>query len=412
MAVTGSITTRFKDEKGLDLGKTLIEKDYLISVYPNIVNQLDTPMLMVCGDNTYGALGDNTTVSKSSMIQTVTFGANWKQVSGNSLNTAVLGAIKINGTLWMWGTNNAGQLGDNTVTKRSSPVQTVALGTNWKQVSCGYNNAGAIKSDGTLWMWGLGSNGTIGDNTGTNRSSPVQTVTGGTNWKQFSCGHTHATAIKNDGTLWCWGQNNLGQLGNNSNTSTSSPIQTIVGGNNWKQVSAGYQNTAAIKNDGTLWCCGKNDKGQLGDNTITDRSSPVQTIALGTNWKQVSSGYKTMAAIKTDGTLWCWGSNFDTGSLAIGGQLGDNTSVTNRSSPVQTIAYGTNWKQVCCGFNHVAAIKTDGTLWVWGSNLYGNLGDNTSTSKSSPIQTVSYGNNWKQVALARWVTFAIKDGDF
>ena len=193
MAVTGSITTRFIDEKGVDLGKTLIEKDYLISVYPNIVNQMDTPMLMTWGANGYGQLGDNTIVNKSSPVQTVAFGTNWKQVAGGSFVTA---AIKTDGTLWTWGQNANGQLGDNTIIRKSSPVQTIAYGTNWKQVTSGtYIHTAAIKTDGTLWTWG-GNVGQLGDNTIVSKSSPVQTVLYGNNWKQVTGGFYQTAAIK------------------------------------------------------------------------------------------------------------------------------------------------------------------------------------------------------------------------
>jgi alpha-tubulin suppressor-like RCC1 family protein len=136
----------------------------------------------------------------------------------------------------------------------------------------------------------------------------------------------------------------------------------------------------------------------------------VQTVTGGTNWKQVSSGFLHTAAIKTDGTLWGWGS----GDM---GQLGNNITVFNlagerRSSPVQTVAGGTNWKQVSCGDYYTAAIKTDGTLWLWGSNNQGQFGDNTTNSYSSPVQTILYGQNWKSVACGYSFTAAIKDGDF
>jgi alpha-tubulin suppressor-like RCC1 family protein len=406
MAVTGSITTRFIDEKGVDLGKTLIEKDYLISVYPNLLNQFDTPMLMTWGANAVGMLGDNTITNRSSPVQTITYSANWKQVScGYNIS-----GVKTDGTLWVWGYNLSGGLGDNTSTLRSSPVQTVAGGTNWKQVACSQYNMAAVKTDGTLWCWGYNAYGQLGDNTIANspwgKSSPVQTIAFGTNWKQVSCGNAHCAAIKTDGTLWTWGRNNLGQLGDNTSTHRSSPVQTIAFGTNWKQVSCGWVHTAAVKQDGTLWTFGSNANpyGQLGDNTITNRSSPVQTVTGGTNWKQVACGYYHTAAIKTDGTFWTWGYNNN-------GQLCDNTT-TNRSSPVQTVAYGTNWKQVSGGQFHTAAIKTDGTLWFWGLGTSGQLGDNTAVSKSSPVQTILYGQNWKSASCGRDFTAAIKDGDF
>ena len=353
------------------------------------------------GHNNLGQLGDNTTVYKSSPVQTIAGGTNWKQVACGVYHTS---AIKTDGTLWTWGYNSFGQLGDNTTAWRSSPVQTISAGTNWKQVACGVYHTSAIKTDGSLWTWGYNPYGQLGDNTTVDKSSPVQTVAGGTNWKQVACGYYHTSAIKTDGSLWTWGNNNYGQLGDNTNTAKSSPVQTISAGTNWKQIACGGYHTTAIKTDGTLWTWGYNSQGQLGDNTTAWRSSPVQTIAGGTNWKQVACGSGHTSAIKTDGTLWTWGYNGY-------GQLGDNT-IVSKSSPVQTIAGGTNWKQVACGSNHTSAIKTDGTLWTWGYNYSGQLGDNTQVNKSSPVQTISAGTNWKQVACGGEHTSAIKDDSF
>ena len=302
--------------------------------------------------------------------------------------------------VWTWGKDNYGQLGDNTVVNKSTPIQTVAGGTNWKQLACGYTHAAAIKTDGTLWLWGWGVYGQLGDNTTTSKSSPVQTISGGLNWSQVACGYYHTAAIKTDGTLWVWGDNTFGGLGTNNTTRLSSPVQTITGGTNWKQVVCGKYTTTAIKTDGTLWSCGYNDRGQLGDGTLVNRSSPVQVYGAGINWSSLASTSYTTAAIKTDGTLWSWGYNGN-------GELGDN-STTNRSSPVQTIAGGTNWKSIQRGTYHTAAIKTDGTLWMWGNNQFGQLGNNTTTTISSPVQTVTGGTNWMRVSCGGYTTAAIK----
>ena len=380
----------------------------LQQIYVDDYNLIDqyamTGSLWLWGRNNYGQLGDNTTVSvfgaKSSPVQTIAAGTNWKQVGCGLYHTA---AIKTDGTLWTWGQNTNGQLGDNTAVNKSSPVQTIAAGTNWKQVGCGFYHTAAIKTDGTLWTWGYNNYGQLGDNTIANKSSPVQTIAAGTNWKQVGCGFYHTAAIKTDGTLWTWGYNNYGQLGDNTIARKSSPVQTIAGGTNWKLVGSGGYHISAIKTDGTLWTWGNNNFGQLGDNTavspVAAKSSPVQTIAGGTNWKQVGSGGYHTAAIKTDGTLWLWGQNYY-------GQLGDNTAV-NKSSPVQTISGGTNWKQVSGGKYHTAAIKTDGTLWLWGYNNYGQLGDKTTAGESSPVQTISAGTNWKLVGCGQYNTAAI-----
>ena len=395
-------TTNFRDSDGVDLGKKLITKDYLISVYPSIGEQIGIPPeLWTWGYGTYGQLGDNTTTNKSTPVTTFAGGTNWKQVSAGRKHCA---AIKTDGTLWTWGRGTAGQLGDNTATTKSTPVTTFAGGTNWKQVSSGYRHCAAIKTDGTLWTWGRGFTGQLGDNTTTNKSTPVTTFAGGTNWKQVSAGREHCAAIKTDGTLWTWGTGVDGQLGDNTTTNKSTPVTTFAGGTNWKQVSCGGDHCAAIKTDGTLWTWGYGTSGQLGDNTTTSKSTPVTTFAGGTNWKQVSSSSSHTAAIKTDGTLWTWG-------LGIFGRLGDNNSTTNKSTPVTTFAGGTNWKQVSAGTFHSAAIKTDGTLWTWGDGTYGQLGTNTITDKSTPVTTFAGGTNWKQVSSG-YHTAAIKSVDF
>ena len=182
--------------------------------------------------------------------------------------------------------------------------------------------------------------------------------------------------IFTSGGLWLWGLNTNGQLGTNNTTNRSSPVQTVSGGTNWRLISSGDYNTAAIKTDGSLWLWGDNSYGQLGDNTASSKLSPVQTVAAGTNWKQVSVGFTHIAAIKTDGTLWTWGDN-------TYGQLGDNNATTRYSSPVQTVSGGANWRQVSSGRNYSAAVKTDGTLWLWGYGTSGNLGTGDISNRSS-----------------------------
>jgi alpha-tubulin suppressor-like RCC1 family protein len=299
------------------------------------------------------------------------------------------------GNLFTWGLGSSGQLGNNdTATNRSTPVTTSAGGADWKQISS-VLHAAAIKTDGTLWTWGLGTSAQLGDNTITSKLTPVTTFAGGNNWKQVDCGNFHTAAIKTDGTLWTWGSPTAGRLGiNDTVTNRVTPVTTFAGGTNWKQVSTGNQHTAAIKTDGTLWTWGRNDEGQLGTNDATQRNTPVTTFAGGTNWKQVSAGVNHTAAIKTDGTLWTWGGN---GS----GQLGNSSTLTTaRSTPVTTSAAGTNWKQVSSGGSHTSAIKTDGTLWTWGRATEGQLGNNDTINKLVPVTTSAGGSNWKQVSAS------------
>jgi alpha-tubulin suppressor-like RCC1 family protein len=350
-----------------------------------------TGRLWCWGKNSSGQLGDNSITHRSSPVQTVAYGGNWKEISSGRDFTV---AIKDDGTLWTWGENASGQLADNTNTDRSSPIQTVSAGATWKTCSAGNYHAAAVKTDGSLWLWGLNSNGELGDNTIVHRSSPVQTVGAAYTWLQVSCGNAFTAALKTDGTLWAWGSGSSGVLGNNAVTQRSSPVQTIAFGTTWRYVSAGLDHTIALKTDNSLWCWGSNALGQLGDNTITSRSSPVQTITYATNWKNAHSGYSNTFAVKTDGTLWVWGRNGN-------GQLGDN-SITHRSSPVQTISFGNNWRNVNGG-TQTLALKIDGSLWSWGTNTDGQLGNNGTTDRSSPVQVLNYSYEWKQIS-SKWLS--------
>jgi len=267
----------------------------------------------------YGALGNNGTAeSKSSPVQIP--GSSWNDISaGNFVGMA----RKTDGTLWSWGLNNCGQLGIGTCgagTCRSSPVQ--IPGTSWCNVCLSDKFAFALKTDGTLWSWGQNDTGQLGDNTISPRSSPVQ-VPG--IWSEADGSEGSAVARKTDGTLWTWGNASYGILGiNDTSPRRSSPVQ--VPGTAWNDVSSVQSNVVARKTDGTLWAWGNGAYGAIGDNTVNiNRSSPVQIP--GSTWSDISVGRTNVKARKTDGTLWSWGRGHC-------GQNGDG-STNNRSSPVQ-----------------------------------------------------------------------------
>jgi alpha-tubulin suppressor-like RCC1 family protein len=383
------------------------------------------------GNNTSGQVGDNTVIHRSSPVQTIAGGTDWTYVSQGASSFATFGIRDrfpqraTNGLvtqeylidvypslsqqfkqagLWGWGDNTNGELGDGSITHRSSPVQTIAGGTNWLSGGSSLGHTAVVKSDGTLWSWGRGASGQLGDNTnGTKKSSPVQEILANTLWKMVAVGAYHSVALRTNGTIWGWGLNDVGQLGINSVANKSSPVQEILASTLWKTVSAGGYHSAALRTNGTLWTWGFNGDGQLGNNAGgvgTSKSSPVQEVTGGTTWKTLACGGYHTLAIKSDGTLWNWGKNVD-------GQLGDN-SVTHRSSPVQTTAGGTTWKTVAGGGYHSIAIKTDGSLWTWGGNYRGKLGDGTQNHRSSPVQTITGGTNWKKAIGGHDITAALK----
>ena len=381
-----------------------------------LVDQYVGDTLYAAGENASGQIGVNDLASRLTLTQEFTASTNWKQVSCAVYHVA---AIKTDGTLWTWGRNTSGALGDATsVTFRSTPRQ-ISAGANgitgWKQVSAGFDCTAAIRDDGTLWTWGLNSNGQLGDNSLSNRNTPRQISAGATRittWKQVCAGNDGMAAIGIDGTLWTWGRNQNGQLGDNTNIGKSVPIQIGIadagGLTGWKKVETRGFYMAALRDNGTLWLWGLNSAGQIGDNTngggtaTNSRSTPRQEFTLSTNWKTFSCGTTHTSAIKTNGTLWMWGSN-------TAGKLGDNTLV-DRSTPRQEFTASTNWKDVSVNGDVTAATKTNGTLWAWGINAFGQLGDGTLTTRSTPRQEFTSSTNWKQLSVGQLNITAVKAG--
>ena len=348
--------------------------------------------LYTWGDNGVGRLGHNNQTKYSSPTQVP---GSWSKVfvTGPG-NQKYLLLSKNSGDLWGVGESYEGALGlnDGTASTRSSPVQ-IGTDTTWSNAVGGENMTIATKTDGSLWMWGDNTYGGLGANLAggmpyTKRSSPIQVGTDTTWSTNIANGQGAAWAIKTNGTLWAWGNNQqyaaLGLNQQGPGTNYSSPVQ--VGTNTtWSSLGAGSGQggaVAAFKTDGTLWVWGRNNNGQLGQNSINSPSSAgfsSPTQLPGTTWASVSVGGAMLMATKTDGTLWSWGyNNF--------GLLGLNDNI-KRSSPTQIP--GTTWSQVSgkqrAGYIGVA-IKTDGTLWAWGNNDKGELGQNDKTQRSSPVQ--------------------------
>lgn len=314
--------------------------------------------LWAWGSNNEGQLGDGTTVKKSSPVQV---GTGYAAISAGGYHSL---ALKTDGTLWAWGNNDNGQLGNGTTVDKSSPVQ---IGTGYASISAGLFHSLGIKKNSTLWAWGYNYNGQLGDGTnGVNgqKTTPVQV---GTGYASISAGGQHSLGIKTDGTLWAWGDNWLGQLGDGTEVGKITSIQV---GSGYSSISACIEHSFGIKTDGTIWAWGHNDLGQLGDGTTVNKISPVQ---VGTGYATISAVDMHSLALKKDGTLWAWGHNDHS-------QLGDGTTV-DKSSPIQL---GAGYASIAAGRSFSLALKTDGTLWAWGWNGIGQLGDGTNVDKNIP----------------------------
>jgi alpha-tubulin suppressor-like RCC1 family protein/outer membrane protein assembly factor BamB len=315
-------------------------------------------------------------------------------------------------TLWAWGLNNFGQLGNTesgvTGTNqifRNTPQLIGPLGTNgsvntnaiWASVSAGGRGADvatnqpggfslAIQTNGSLWAWGANHFGQLGIGSTALQRTPTL-VGSDSNWFQVEAGATHTLALKRDGSLWAWGGNNVGQLGFGNTTATSVPLR--VGAESaWVEIRAGGFFSLARRADGTIWAWGANTNRQLGLGANSNRSVPTM-IGTNSDWAGLSAGVGHSLALKTNRTLWAWGQN-DSGQLGIGTDL-----VTTNLVQVGT---ETDWLLPEAGNAHSFALKTNGALFAWGANTFGQLG-NGQTSPNPNVLPIGIASDppWRAI---------------
>lgn len=396
---TGTHTLYVKEKNSSDMWSEAASYTIIIDVCNPVVSW---------GRNTYGQLGVNTTSFAPEPIDVPNISGVTKIAVSGMGSTMVL---KSDGTLWGWGTNDYGLLGDGTTGTRSSPTKVLVL-DNVADFEIGSAHAIARKTDGTVWLWGYGGVGQIGDASNSTKLMPtkiygVQPFNSGSILKLAvgaGSAYTNGTmsaVIRDDGTVWTWGGGGSGQLGVNSTANYNYPVQVLGQGGsgyltNVVDVKIGSGHVIALKSDGTVWSWGFNNSGQIGNNVSgTNALTPVQVlVAAGTpltGITSISAGLNHNFAIRgSDGSLWGWGLN-------TSGQLGDGT---NTSKLVATQVKGSdtggfilNVSKVSAGAVHSVAIKNDGTVWAWGANLQYLLGDGTNTTRYQPVQITSLSNN-------------------
>jgi alpha-tubulin suppressor-like RCC1 family protein len=314
------------------------------------------------GSDQYGQLGDGGGAAPQQTPMQTGTETDWRVV-----RTSAWHACGLRGnTLWCWGYGGSGRLGDGTTNSHDSPNQ--VAGTDWSLLGAGGAFGCGIRLNGTLWCWGLNLNGQLGDNSTTDRFSPVQ-IGVASDWSEVATGASH-TCGRRGGNLWCWGDNSHGDLGDGSNAPSQVPVR-VGTANDWTRVASGPSgHSCGLRGAGSLWCWGWNNSGQLGDGTTNDANAPVQVDSANA-YIAVATGAFHTCAIRLDGSLWCWGRNVE-------GQLGNGTLVGS-SVPVRAgTAY--DWASVSGRVEHTCGLRTDGSLWCWGNNAYGALGDGAAWS--------------------------------
>ena len=323
----------------------------------------DDGTVWVCGSNSSGLLGNGTASTDSSGNATELV-----QVQGlqNIIAISAAGdhmvALRSDGTVWTWGLNTEGQLGNGTNTDSYVPVPVPGM-NNVKAIYTGYHRTMVIKNDSSVWAWGMNDYGQLGDGSTVNRNSPVPVaVIPGTEIKGIALGDDFTLVLENDNTVWAWGLNSHGQLGDDTLTDSLAAVQ-IPTLSNIKSISVDSFSAFALTNDGLLWAWGSNFIGQLGTGNIEDVSSPVNIL---NNVQAIYSGDMHSFAVKNDNTVWAWGNNYN-------GQLGIGNNVPS-SVPVEVSGL-TDINEISAGGYHSAALKNDGTVLAWGCNTYGQLGN-------------------------------------
>lgn len=315
------------------------------------------------GSNVSGQLGDSTVDNKNVAVL----------VKGLSGVIAIAGegnrsiALKNDSTVWAWGHNFYGQIGDSSNFNRVIPVRVHGL-SGVIAIAAGDHHSLAITKDSTVWSWGWGAFGQLGNGIGVS-AYPVK-IDSLSEVTAIAAGGYHSLALKKDGTVWSWGNNTSGELGI-ENTSPSDYPKQVTGLTNVKSISATSANSYAIKNDGTLWVWGSNTYSQLGNNTEVFSTHPRQVSGL-SGITVFTGGFHHSLALKNDGTVWAWGNN-SAGQLG-NGAIDSNSIYVYQPTKVQGLS---GIVALTGGGTHTLAVKNDGTVWAWGYNLYGQLGNGT-----------------------------------
>jgi alpha-tubulin suppressor-like RCC1 family protein len=369
------------------------------------------------GSNNIGELGDGTFTSRSAYGAVSGLGSGIVQVAaGSSFGLA----LRSDGTVWAWGSNGSGQLGDGTTTASQTTRAQVTGLSGVIAVAAGTDQSLALRSDGTVWAWGGDRYGQLGD--GANSAAqptPVQVI-GLTGVVKIAAGGLFSLALRSDGTVWAWGYNAVGELGNGTGTDSNIPVQ-VTGLARVTAIAAGEGDSAmAIRTDpirrdpirglpptgGTsVWTWGSNDAGQLGDGTYSSHLVPERVTGIGApGVAGIAVGDGFELALGTDGSVWGWGAD-SFGQLGIGPQL------TTFTRPVQAIAAGSGIIQLAAGVTHALALRSNGTVLAWGKNSYGELGLGNTDPAGGPVQVSGLGGAL-QVTAGWEFTLALYDPPF
>lgn len=327
------------------------------------------------GINSYGQLGNNSTVTSLVPVAVSGLATGVASISGGGNHTC---ALTTSGGIKCWGRNTYGQLGDGTATQRNAPVNVNGLTSGVDSISVGYETTCAVTTAGGAKCWGANYNGQVGDGSTFNQALPVSVSGLSSGVAHIAAGQAHSCAVTATGGVKCWGHNGYGQLGNNSTTNSVTPVNVSGLATGVANITTGTYHTCAVLTSGGAKCWGFNVYGQLGDGTlVSPRLTPVAVSGLASGGVvAITAGYAHTCAVTTSGGAKCWGYN-------VYGQVGDGTK-TNRSVPVDVSGFTSGVTSITGGNGHSCLLSLAGPV-CWGRNDGGQLGDNSTTFRSTPV---------------------------
>ena len=343
------------------------------------------------GLNNQGRLGNNSTTNSRIpvAVQMPAGVARFQSIAAGYAHTC---ALTNEGKAYCWGWNGYGRLGNNSTTDSSIPVAVqMPAGVSFQSIAAGYYHTCAFTTTGQAYCWGQGGSGQLGNNSTTDSSIPVavQMPAGVARFQSITAGGEYTCALTNEGKAYCWGLNNQGRLGNNSTTNSRIPVavQMPAGVARFQSIAIGYAHTCALTAEGKAYCWGWNHQGQLGNNSTTSSSTPVAVqMPAGVSFQSIAVGIGHTCALTNEGKAYCWGWNNQ-------GQLGNN-STTSSSTPVAVqMPAGVSFKSIAAVYYHTCALTNEGKAYCWGNNEYGQLGNNSTTNSSIPLAVSSVGVN-------------------
>ncbi len=329
------------------------------------------------GYNHYGQLGDGTTIYSNIPVDVVGLTSGVASISSGGAHTC---ALTTSGGVKCWGDNDHGKLGDGTNINRLSPVDVFGLTSGVSSISSGGDHTCALTTSGGVKCWGGNYSGQLGDETNTDSLTPVDVFGLTSGVSSISSGGDHTCALTTSGGAKCWGNNFHGQLGDGTVKVRYTPVDVTGLASGIISVSSGYMHTCAVTSTGSLKCWGDNDRGQLGDGKTTDSYTPVDITDITSGVTSISSGGSHTCAVTTSGGVKCWGNNYS-------GLLGDGSDIS-RYTPVDMTGLASGIISISTGYMHTCASTSSGGVKCWGDNDFGQLGDGTNTDRNTPIDVV------------------------